>query len=315
MNQLQLGLLNFASINQVQDCLSDVQELIDYATLADQLGFSRFWLAEHQSFKRAHTWTSPDMLLPLLAAATSRIRIGIAGTLIGGHCPLDIATNYKMLANLFPGRIDLGLANGGTSNSCAHVSTPPDSGPDPYTRHTRELVHYLRSQEFFDGSGLVIPPLSGELPDLWLLGSSYRNTGFALELGANFSRSAFHLNHDPAPDTERLHEFIGSFQAKYDVRPQITLALAICCHENPRRANEIAAECLNQGNVVLDNNSLMIGTAQEIADRIHAAHERYAISEFILLQLYRQQDDRLRGIERIASAFKLVNEKAADRIN
>ncbi|HEV2483310.1 MAG TPA: LLM class flavin-dependent oxidoreductase [Puia sp.] len=301
MDKLRIGLLNFAVPHRPKDYLKEIQELVDYARLADELGFSRFWLAEHLLFRKKHTWTSPDMLLPLLASSTGHIRIGIAGTLISIHKPIDIAMNYKMLANLFPGRIDLGLAKGGDGSG---------SGPgDVFAENARVLIRYLKREESLFSEGLVIPPYGGEVPEVWLLGSSYRSVGFALELGANFSRSIFHPNHDPHADTGRLEDYLASFRGQYGTPPGVSLAMAACCHEDSGRAKDIAEECLRSSELTLEKSGIFVGSPHELLDRIHALHRMYEVSEFILLQLYRNQEDRLRGIELIAKVFDLQPSK------
>jgi luciferase family oxidoreductase group 1 len=313
MPKLQIGLLNFASSYSRDDHLTQVQQLVDYTVLADQLGFSRFWLAEHLLYRASHTWTSPDMLLPVLAAATRDIRIGVAGTLISTHSPLDVATNYKMLANLFPGRIDLGLAKGGSTGQAGKASATTAGTADTFTENARTLVYYLRCEELVYNNGLIIPPYQGEIPEIWLLGSSYRNTALALELGANFSRSVFHLNSDPDPDTEGLNIFKAAFQQKFDTPPGISVATAICCHDDPRQANEIAAEYLRKTNITLDHTRVLAGPVHQLSEQIHTLHKKYAVSEFILLQLYLDHEDRLRGIESLAKAFELQPRVFADR--
>src|SRR5688572_26849321 len=113
MSKFQIGLLNFSQFDRVDDHTESIQELIEYAQLADQLGFSRFWLGEHYLYQKKQNWTNPEILLPILAGSTDRIKIGIAGSLICVHRPLDIAASFKLLSSLFPGRIDLGMAKGG----------------------------------------------------------------------------------------------------------------------------------------------------------------------------------------------------------
>jgi len=299
MSQYRTGLLVFSELDSLSDHMGSIQQLIDNVILAEQLGFSRVWLGGHYLRSRAQSWSNPEMLIPLLASATEKIRIGIAGTLITIHQPFDIATNFKLLANLFPGRIDLGVAKGGGREF--GVKDPEVV----YANKVRQLADYLHEERAHYDGGLVMPPLLGEIPELWLLGSSYRALGFALEARANFSRSLFHLGRDPNPDCVQLGGFVADYLVKHGRAPMVNLAVAVCCCETTAAAKRIVESKINSGAVGLDPGGIVFGTPSELNDRLSALKECYGVDEFILLQLYEEQEDRVRGLELMAGAFGL----------
>ncbi len=81
---------------------------LDLAALADRLGFGRYWVAEHHNLPSIAS-SAPEIMIGLIASATSRIRVGSGGVMLPNHAPLMVAERFKVLEALFPGRIDLGL--------------------------------------------------------------------------------------------------------------------------------------------------------------------------------------------------------------
>src|SRR5437764_13185942 len=98
---------------------------IDLARHADQLGYVRYWLAEHHNLSSVAS-PAPDIMIGQIAAVTNRIRVGSGGVMLPNHVPLMVAERFKMLEALFPGRIDLG-----------HCRPPGTDGATPYSLHSR----------------------------------------------------------------------------------------------------------------------------------------------------------------------------------
>ena len=76
--------------------------------MADELGYRRYWLAEHHNMP-AVAATNPPVLIAMVAAATERIRVGSGGVMLPNHAPLVVAEQFALLEAAHPGRIDLGI--------------------------------------------------------------------------------------------------------------------------------------------------------------------------------------------------------------
>ena len=85
-----------------------LRNTLDLARMADGLGFTRYWVAEHHNMASIAS-SAPDIMIGQIAAATSRMRVGSGGVMLPNHAPLMVAERFKVLEALFPGRIDLGL--------------------------------------------------------------------------------------------------------------------------------------------------------------------------------------------------------------
>ena len=81
---------------------------LQLAQNAERLGYKRIWYAEHHNMKSIAS-SSPAVLISHIAAHTSHINLGAGGVMLPNHSPLVIAEQFGTLAELYPGRIDLGL--------------------------------------------------------------------------------------------------------------------------------------------------------------------------------------------------------------
>ncbi|WP_263172516.1 LLM class flavin-dependent oxidoreductase [Streptomyces sp. SCSIO ZS0520] len=85
-----------------------LRETVDFARLAEELGYHRFWVAEHHGVPGV-AGSAPTVLAAAIASATRRIRVGTGGVMLPNHQPLVVAEQFGVLESLFPGRIDMGL--------------------------------------------------------------------------------------------------------------------------------------------------------------------------------------------------------------
>ena len=122
---------------------------------------------------------APAVLVAHMAAHTERIRLGAGGVMLPNHSPLTIAEQYGTLAELHPGRIDLGLgrAPGGDQATFAALRAagpirPPTSSP----RDVVELQAYLRDSSRVPGvrATPVPAPTSTLHPRVRCSGRSWR---------------------------------------------------------------------------------------------------------------------------------------------
>src|SRR6187399_2319953 len=100
-----LDLVPVRSDQTTGDALGATRSL---ARTADDLGYERYWLAEHHNMP-AVAATNPPVLIGLVAGATSRIRVGSGGVMLPNHAPLVVAEQFALLEAAYPGRIDLGI--------------------------------------------------------------------------------------------------------------------------------------------------------------------------------------------------------------
>src|SRR4030095_5741560 len=167
---------------------------LDLARLADRLGYTRYWVAEHHNLPSIAS-SAPDIMIGQIAAATTHMRVGSGGVMLPNHAPLMVAERLKVLEALFPGRIDLGLGRApGTDpvTSYALRRRQGMGGDDHFLQRFQELFLF-ESGAFPEGHpfrAIRAMPQDVALPPIWLLGSS----GYTAQL-APIARARVLLHH------------------------------------------------------------------------------------------------------------------------
>ncbi|MFD4506717.1 LLM class flavin-dependent oxidoreductase [Streptomyces sp. NPDC058457] len=103
---------------------------VELAERAEAAGYHRYWLAEHH-LNPGVAGASPALAIALVAAATSRIRVGAGAVQLGHRTALSVVEEFGILAALHPGRIDLGLGRSGFRLSELRKGKPSTPEPEP----------------------------------------------------------------------------------------------------------------------------------------------------------------------------------------
>ena len=152
----------------------------------ESLGFTRYWMAEHHNMEGIAS-SATAVLVGHIAAGTQRMRVGSGGVMLPNHAPLVVAEAFGTLAELFPGRIDLGLGRApGTDQHTMRAlrRNRPETEQD-FPREIAELQQLLAPAE--PGQRLVATPGAGTQVPLWLLGSSLFSAQLAAERGLPYA--------------------------------------------------------------------------------------------------------------------------------
>src|SRR6187397_1343367 len=181
---IPLSILDLSPVSAGSTAAQALRNSLDLARLADDLGFARYWVAEHHNLP-AIASAAPEIMIGQVAAATERIRVGSGGVMLPNHAPLMVAERFKVLEALFPGRIDLGLGRAPGTDPVTSYALRRRQDPregDEFLERFQELI-LLERGGFPDGHPfhtLRAVPADVALPPIWLLGSS----GYSAELAA-----------------------------------------------------------------------------------------------------------------------------------
>src|SRR5262249_41970749 len=105
---LPLSVLDLSPVSAGSSGAVSLRNSLARPAVADRLGFTRYWVAEHHNLPSIAS-SAPEIMIGQIAAATTRIRVGSGGVMLPNHAPLMVAERFKVLEALFPGRIDLGI--------------------------------------------------------------------------------------------------------------------------------------------------------------------------------------------------------------
>src|ERR1700720_785366 len=139
---IPLSILDLSVVTTGTKPAAALRNSIDLAKLADRLGYTRYWVAEHHNLPSVAS-SAPDIMIGQIAAATARIRVGSGGVMLPNHAPLMVVERFRVLEALFPGRIDLGLGRApGTDpvTSYALRRRQNGGGDDDFLQRFQELV-------------------------------------------------------------------------------------------------------------------------------------------------------------------------------
>src|SRR5207244_3104104 len=168
---------------------------IDLARMADDLGYHRYWVAEHHGTPML-ACASPEALIGPIAAATSRIRVGSGGVMLPHYSPLKVAETFSMLSALYADRIDLAVGRAPGSDPVTAFALQRDrrhAAPDDFPQQLTELLAYLWNRMPAEHPFARLAALPGEAarPDVWLLGSSPQSGVWAAEMGLPYAFADF----------------------------------------------------------------------------------------------------------------------------
>ena len=104
---LPFSILELASVGVNSSVQETFNNSLDLARKAEQLGYHRFWLAEHHNMKSIAS-SATAVLIGYIAGGTNKIRVGSGGIMLPNHSPLIVSEQFGTLGSLYPGRIDLG---------------------------------------------------------------------------------------------------------------------------------------------------------------------------------------------------------------
>jgi len=324
---LPLSVLDLAPIGAGQSAREALAGTTALARRADELGYKRFWVAEHHNIPSVAS-TAPETLIAHLAASTPRIRVGSGGVMLPNHAPLAVAERFGMLEALHPHRIDLGLGRApGTDQRTAMVLRSGD--PNRFAEQFAELRGYLGT-----GHG-GIRAVTGEhtVPELWMLGSTDGGARIAGALGLPFVFAHHFHPHFTEPALALYRElFVASDLAD---RPRTIVAAGVVVGEDDEHAARLALPggvsmlwlrqgrpaplpTVEQAEAIVDGlpgaeravvedavARAIVGGPDAVSSALLDLAERTGTDELMITSHVADAETRARGLEHVARAFEL----------
>ncbi|MDN4480964.1 LLM class flavin-dependent oxidoreductase [Demequina muriae] len=208
----RLSVLDLAPIAPGETPADSFRHSVALAQAAEAAGYERVWYAEHHNMERIAS-SATSVLIAHIAAHTESIRLGAGGVMLPNHSPLAIAEQFGTLAELHPGRIDLGLgrAPGGDRAVFGALRRDP-AASDRFPQDVVELQGYLSDESRVHG--VVATPGKGTHVPLYILGSSLFGAQLAAQLGLPY---AFASHFAPAA----LHDAVAAYRAGFQPSDQL----------------------------------------------------------------------------------------------
>jgi len=239
---LPLSVLDLSPVAAGSTAAQALRNTLDLARLADELGYRRYWVAEHHNMP-AIASSAPEIMIGQIAGVTQAIRVGSGGVMLPNHAPLMVAERFKVLEALYPGRIDLGLGRApGTDPATSYALRRRQgiSEDDDFLERFNELM-LLEARGFPEGHPfhkVRAMPADVPLPPIYLLGSSDYSAQLAGHIGAAFA-FAHHFATFDAAEAMRLYR--ATFKpSPSHAKPYAILATHVVCAETDEEADRLA---------------------------------------------------------------------------
>jgi luciferase family oxidoreductase group 1 len=231
---MTLSVLDLAPIGKHETARDALEASVRLAQRAEELSYERVWYAEHHNFASIAS-SATSVVIAHIAAHTDKIRLGAGGVMLPNHAPLVIAEQFGTLAELHPGRIDLGLGRApGTNQATMRALRRDATAADTFPQDVLELQGYL-SGETRIPTVHAIPGRGTNVP-LYILGSSLFGAQLAATLGLPY---AFASHFSPGALQAAVRAYREQFQPSAQLeRPYVIAAvnaLAADSEEESRR--------------------------------------------------------------------------------
>lgn len=338
---MKLSVLDQSPIKAGGTPAEAIRETVELARLCDQLGYHRYWVAEHHA-SDGLAGTAPEILIARIAAATQHLRVGSGGVMLSHYSALKVAEQFRVLEALYPGRIDLGIgrAPGSDGRTAMALQTGPYAyGIEQFPSRIADLIDWLG-----DGLPLDHPfaqvkaqPAGPSMPELWVLGSSGESARFAAHFGLAFSHAHFITAQG---GLESLDLYRTHFKpSKRLPAPQGSIGVFVLCASTEAEAQRLASSRdlwrlrLDKGELgpiptveealafpytdfdraVIERNRRrqIVGTPDQVKAKLEELVARYGVDEAVVVSICHDPAARRRSYELLAEAFALEKRRAA----
>ncbi|MGM0753736.1 MAG: LLM class flavin-dependent oxidoreductase [Bacillota bacterium] len=324
---MKLSVLDQSVISKGEDARTAFQHTVTLAERTEELGYTRFWVAEHHN-TNGLAGSAPQVLISHIASKTNSIRVGSGGVLLPQYSPYKIAEDFNVLETLFPNRIDLGIGRspGGSYETRLALTDGLKKSMNEFPGQVEALQNYLHHSN--DQAVKAYPKVTRP-PIPWILGITHRGARVAAEQGTAFTYGHF-IN--PVNGKRALDYYHSHFQPSLSLsQPESNVCIFIVCAPTQEEAEEIAitqdlwllavekgrdtripskeeakARTLTQLEKVKvkeNRKRAIIGTPQKVREELQMLSEIYQTDEFMIITNVDQFEDKVRSYELIAETI------------
>jgi luciferase family oxidoreductase group 1 len=258
---MKLSIVDLSPVPPGGSAVDALANSVELAQRAEQLGYERYWVAEHHGDGRVIAGSNPELMIARIASVTSSIRVGSGTVLLNHYSPFKVAEVFATLHAMFPGRIDLGIGRANSPNPVVDTAMGTErftfggaSAPAPampgfggWLEHQERVEEVLAwvEQSFPPGHPFaaieLLPGVDGG-PQPWLLGSSSASAVIAARLGMRYCFAAF-VNPGGAASAMRIYRqsFQPSDLPAGSREPYAMLSVNACCGVDDEHGDRLRA--------------------------------------------------------------------------
>lgn len=305
-----LSLLDLVAVREGGSISDALSIAVRTAQHVEQLGFTRYWLAEHHNMPGIAS-SATAVLIGHIAGATRSMRIGSGGIMLPNHAPLVVAEAFGTLAELYPGRIDLGLGRAPGTDGATMRALRRDriETEEDFPRDVSELQRLLAPAQ--PGQPITAVPGAGTEVPIWLLGSSMFSAQLAAEKGLPY---AFASHFAPRFLMPAIEIYRARFKpSKTLQKPYVMIGVPVIAAPTDEEAQYLASSTFQRVLGILTNRRGLLQPPVENYFEELGPREREAIADFLAIGVIGGPQAVRKGFEALAEAtgadeFMLVSD-------
>jgi len=297
LQHIAFSMLDLVPVREGHSVADALAVSLRTARHAEQLGFARYWLAEHHNLGGIAS-SATAVLVGHIAGGTERIRVGSGGVMLPNHAPLVVAEAFGTLAELYPGRIDLGLGRAPGTDPMTMRALRRDrvESVDDFPRDVAELQRLLA--EPTPGQRLVATPGAGTQVPIWLLGSSLFSAQLAAERGLPY---AFASHFAPAMLMQALQVYRGAFKPSAQCpKPYVIIGVPLVAAPTDAEAQFLASSIFRRVLGILRGERGLLAPPEEDFLAQLNPQERAGIANFLACAVIGGPDTVREGLQALA---------------
>lgn len=299
LSDIALSMLDLVPVREGRSVADALAVALQTAQHAERLGFTRYWLAEHHNMAGIAS-SATAVLVGHIAGGTERIRVGSGGVMLPNHAPLVVAEAFGTLAELFPGRIDLGLGRAPGTDPLTMRALRRDriETADDFPRDVAELQRLLDRPQ--PGQKLIANPGAGTRVPIWLLGSSLFSAQLAAERGLPY---AFASHFAPGLLLQAIEVYRRGFRPSAVLdKPYVMIGVPLVAAPTDAEAMFLATSIFARVLGILRGARGLLQPPQEgFLERLDAP-ARAGIADFLACAVIGAPDTVRQGLQALADA-------------
>lgn len=300
LNDTRFSILELVPVRDDKTIQFALNHALELAQAAEQLGYSRMWLAEHHNMDGIAS-SATAVLLGYLLANTKSLTLGSGGIMLPNHAPLVVAEQFGTLATLYPDRVELGLgrAPGTDQMTMRALRRGRQETEDQFPQDILEILQYFKDPE--PNQRIVATPGQSTHVPVWLLGSSLFSAQLAAKLGLPYS---FASHFAPRMLGQAIQLYRENFEpSEYLERPYVSMGVPTCVADSDEEAEYLATSAYQRVLSLIRGQTLKLKAPIESMDGLWSPAEKMSVDNFFAMAQVGSKETVKAGLESLLARY------------
>ncbi|MEE1121938.1 MAG: LLM class flavin-dependent oxidoreductase [Acinetobacter pseudolwoffii] len=300
LNDTRFSILELVPVRDDKTIQFALNHALELAQAAEQLGYSRMWLAEHHNMDGIAS-SATAVLLGYLLANTKSLTLGSGGIMLPNHAPLVVAEQFGTLATLYPDRVELGLgrAPGTDQMTMRALRRGRQETEDQFPQDILEILQYFKDPE--PNQRIVATPGQSTHVPVWLLGSSLFRAQLAAKLGLPYS---FASHFAPRMLGQAIQLYRENFEpSEYLERPYVSMGVPTCVADSDEEAEYLATSAYQRVLSLIRGQTLKLKAPIDSMDGLWSPAEKMSVDNFFAMAQVGSKETVKAGLESLLARY------------